>query len=115
MSIDLDSVLEWIVTPNTESMQFDCTSKQIKLLNEIRRNYQHAINDRSQLYVEAIESIPVPIFMKDCELNVVLSNWACHVVLCIKVNCCHHEDDKQCGKFFHDYLYLFICFSRISR
>lgn len=76
MSIDLDSVLEWIITPNTESMQFDCTSKQIKLLNEIRRNYQHAINDRSQLYIEAIESIPVPIFMKDCGLNVVLSNRA---------------------------------------
>ena len=97
MSIDLDSVLEWIVTPNTESMQFDCTSKQIKLLNEIRRNYQHAINDRSQLYVEAIESIPVPIFMKDCELNVVLSNRSFDRVnnSYLKNNTYHIADDKM--------------------
>ena len=73
---DLESALDWIVDPLMKSMDFECTSRQIKLLNEIRKNYQSAINDKSQLYIEAIESIPVPLFMKDSQLNVVFSNRA---------------------------------------
>ncbi|MBQ8976664.1 MAG: GGDEF domain-containing protein [Succinivibrionaceae bacterium] len=73
---DLDSALDWIVDPLMKSMDFECTSRQIKLMNEIRKNYQSAINDKSQLYIEAIESIPVPLFMKDSQLNVVFSNRA---------------------------------------
>ena len=49
------------------------------------------------------------------QLDVVLSNWSSHVVLRIKVNRCHHEDDEHHDTFSHSYLYLFICFSRSSR
>lgn len=51
---DLDSALDWIVDPLMKSMDFECTSRQIKLMNEIRKNYQSAINDKSQLYIEAL-------------------------------------------------------------